>query len=220
MLGPQCVLCGTASPHRYFCPGCEASLPRLPQGRCNVCANPLTSGETCGACLARKPAFDRVCAPYAYAFPVDALIHSFKYRASLTLTSVLARAMLEVAPQQIDAIVPMPLAATRLRERGFNQAQELARLLARECGVPMRHDACRRVSDTAPQAALPWRERARNIRRAFVSDADLSGLRIAIVDDVITTGATLNELAGNLKRAGAIHVSAWVVARTFRNQPF
>jgi predicted amidophosphoribosyltransferase len=110
----------------------------------------------------------------------------------------------------------MPLSAARLRERGFNQAQELARYVGRTLGVRVLERACRKIADTVPQAALPWGERARNVRRAFVCDADLSGLRIAIVDDVITTGATLNELARNLKHAGAVHVSGWFVARTLR----
>jgi predicted amidophosphoribosyltransferase len=108
----------------------------------------------------------------------------------------------------------MPLAAGRLRERGFNQAQELARLAGRRLGVRVFAHACRKVADTAPQAALPWKERARNVRGAFVCDADLTGLSVAVVDDVITTGATLNELARNLKRAGAVQVSGWAVART------
>jgi ComF family protein len=110
----------------------------------------------------------------------------------------------------------MPLAAARLRERGFNQAQELARRIGRALALPVMSNACRKVADTLPQAALRWTERARNVRGAFVCDADLSGKRVAIVDDVLTTGATLNELAKNIKRAGAAQVHGWVVARTLR----
>jgi ComF family protein len=110
----------------------------------------------------------------------------------------------------------MPLASARLRSRGFNQAHELARLAGRRLGVPVLAHACRKVTDTAPQAALPWNERASNVRGAFVCDANLTGMKVAIVDDVMTTGATLGELSKNLKRAGAVHVSCWVVARTLK----
>jgi ComF family protein len=181
-----------------------------------TCALPLTSGAVCGTCLERPPRYDSVSAEYAYAFPVDALIHAFKYGGTLSIAPVLASNLGSAAAAQVDALIPMPLAAGRLRERGFNQAHELARLAARRLGVPVLAHACRKVVDTAPQAALPWKERARNVRGAFVCDADLTGLRVAVVDDVMTTGATLDELARNLKRAGAVHVSGWVVARTLR----
>jgi ComF family protein len=177
---------------------------------------PLASGETCGACLTHEPAYDSVCAAYEYAYPVDALIRAFKYQGQLALARVLADSLAQAAPASVDVLIPMPIAARRLRERGFNQAQELARYLGRACELPLLDRACRKVADTAAQAALPWGERARNVRKAFVCDADLSGLRVAVVDDVVTTGATLNELARNLKRAGAIDVSGWVVARTLR----
>ncbi len=113
-----------------------------------------------------------------------------------------------------DFIIPMPLSPRRVRERGFNQALEIARFVSRMTGVPVLGDACRKVIETQPQAALPWKERAKNVRGAFVCDTDLGGKRVAVIDDVMTTGATLNELAKNLRRAGAVHISAWVVART------
>ena len=181
-----------------------------------MCALPLPSGSLCGDCLEHPPAYDSVAAAYCYAFPVDALVRALKYNGDLTLAPLLGRRLACEAKAPVDAIVPMPLAAARLRERGFNQAHELARHIGRTLGLPVLGSACRRVTDTAPQAALPWAERARNVRAAFVCDIDLSGKRIAVVDDVMTTGATLNEVAGNLKRAGAAYVSGWVVARTPR----
>jgi ComF family protein len=179
-----------------------------------VCALPLPGGSTCGACLKRPPAYDEVHARYAYAFPVDALIHAYKYGGDLALARVLAAHLTGTEPPVADVLIPMPLAPARLRERGFNQALELARILGRRFDLPVLAQACRKVADTAPQAALPWTERARNVRGVFVCDAQLTGLRVAVVDDVMTTGATLNELARNLKRAGAVRVAAWVVART------
>lgn len=175
---------------------------------------PLASGSLCGACLDRPPRFDRVSAAAAYRFPVDALIQAYKYGGRLALSRVLGELLArEVAPD-VDAIVPIPLAERRLAERGFNQALEIARVVAAATGIPLIPDACRKTADTPPQAALPWKERARNVRRAFVCDARFEGERIAVVDDVLTTGATLNELARVLRRAGAGSVRGWVVART------
>lgn len=113
-----------------------------------------------------------------------------------------------------DFIVPMPLHPVRLHERGFNQALEIGRKVAKQCSIPLLPDICRRIKDTASQAALPWKEREKNIRGAFTCEADVSGKHIAMLDDVMTTGATLNELAKVLRKHGARHVSAWVAART------
>ena len=218
----SCVLCGAAARPGVsrFCAPCEATLPRLGRERCEICALPLASGRVCGACLADPPAYDAVCVPYAYAFPVDALIHAYKYGGDLSLAPVLARVLLmsvrSSARTRADVLIPMPLSAARLRERGFNQAHEIARHLGRALRIEVTPNAVRKVADTPPQAALPWKARARNVRGAFVCDADLTGRHVAIVDDVMTTGATLNELARNLKRAGAVRVSGWVIARTLR----
>jgi len=213
-LPASCVLCGTGAAQDNFCAPCKAALPHLCRARCEVCALPLTSGTLCGACLKQPPAYDKVCVQHAYAFPLDALIRAYKYGGDLALAHVLADQMPGAAAPAVDALIPMPLAHARLRERGFNQALELARVIGRRLGVPILADACRKVVDTAPQAALPWSQRARNVRGVFVCDAELGGLRVAVVDDVMTTGATLNELARNLKRAGALHVSGWMLART------
>lgn len=208
------MLCGARTRGGTLCAPCTADLPWLPRARCAVCALPLASGAVCGACVARPPRFDRVDAPFAYRYPVAPLIHALKYGGRLALARTLGEALSQAVPRDADAIVPMPLARGRLAERGFNQALEIARVVAARTGIPLDRDAARKVVDTPPQAALPWKERARNVRRAFVCDADLSGLRIAVVDDVLTTGATLEEIARVLRRAGAASVSGWVVART------
>jgi ComF family protein len=151
-----------------------------------------------------------------YAFPVDALIHAYKYAGDLSLARLLGEALVRAVPTDVEAIIAMPLTAARLRERGFNQAHELARHVSAALSLPLLTHGCRKISETAAQATLPFSGRARNVRGAFVCDADLRGMRVAIVDDVMTTGATLNELARNLKHAGAVRVSGWVVARTLR----
>lgn len=159
-------------------------------------------------------------AAVAYRFPADALIQACKYGGDL----IAARALGELLADAVggepapDLIVPMPLHPNRLRERGFNQALEIARPVASRTGAPLSANACERVTDTPPQASLPWKEREKNIRGAFACAADLSGKRIALVDDVMTTGHTLNEAARILRRAGAARVECWVVARTLPNK--
>jgi ComF family protein len=214
LLPRRCVLCDAPTRVARICAGCDVELPRLPLARCGVCAVPLASGNVCGACLQAPPAFDRVSAVFAYAFPIDALIHAFKYGQQLSLAPVLGEALAASAAYDADVLVPMPLAPRRLSERGFNQALELARFVSRRHAIPVVATRCRKVIETPPQAALPWKERAKNVRHAFACDADFSGLRVAVVDDVLTTGATLNEFARVLRKAGAVSVAGWVVART------
>lgn len=216
----SCLLCGATGNERPLCAACAADLPRLPPLRCAVCAVPLASGSVCGACLQNPPHFAAVKAAFAYRFPIDALIHAFKYGGDLAVAAVLAPALAEaIGLERADLMIPMPLAAGRLAARGFNQAQELARILGRLTGIPVAADICRKVLETAPQASLPWKERAKNVRGAFVCGEKLEGLRVAVVDDVMTSGASLNELAKCLRRAGAIEVQGWLVARALRREP-
>jgi len=209
------VLCGIASA-ADLCPACLSSLPRLTSPHCRICALPAGASEVCGACLAHPPAFDGTVAALSYAFPVDALIHSLKYRGNLAMASVLAQLFntLAGATPLPDFIVPMPLHPIRLRERGFNQAMEIGQSVSRHFGAALLPTACKRIKDTPSQAGLPWKEREKNIRNAFVCEANLTGRRIAILDDVLTTGATLNELAKVIRRCGASEVTGWIIART------
>jgi ComF family protein len=155
-----------------------------------------------------------VCAPYTYAFPVDVLVQGLKYQGMLAIAPLLGSAIAGSLGERPDVIIPIPLSDERLRERGFNQGQEIARHVARISGIPLLPQACRRVRNTLPQATLPWKAREKNIRNAFVCDANFSGKHVAVVDDVMTTGATLNELARNLKKAGAARVTGLIAART------
>lgn len=218
LLPQPCLLCGARS-RDGLCDSCDESLPRLPSA-CPVCALPSPAGEICGACLKRPPAFVAATAAFVYAFPVDALVQRLKYGADLSIARLLGDALADRTAERPrpDLLVPMPLSPARLRERGFNQALEIARVVARRLALPLAPHACRRVRDTPPQAGLPWKERARNVRGAFVGEPSLvAGKRIAVVDDVATTGATLDELSGALGRCGAARVEAWMVARTLRS---
>jgi len=213
---PQtCALCAAPAGTALVCAACDGALPRLPPG-CPQCALPTARGERCGQCLATPPAFDRTQAAFVYAFPLDRLVQAFKYHGTLAWAGWFADAMLtqRAQPPAADVLIPVPLARGRQRERGFNQALEIARPLARRTGIPLLAGAALRVRETPPQASLPWAERGTNIRGAFACAADLAGLSAIVVDDVMTTGASLEEFARTLKRAGAASVENWVVART------
>lgn len=182
--------------------------------RCPVCALPTPQGEVCGSCLKDSPHFDRTVALLRYSFPADRLIQALKFSAQLPLAPWLAEKLAAIAVDLPDCIVPMPLHPARLRERGFNQSHELARHLSKYWRRPLRADACRRIRDTVPQSSLPWKERDQNLRKAFLCEADFSGQHVALIDDVMTTGASLNELAQAVRRAGARRITAYAVART------
>lgn len=209
-----CLLCGAASLHGPWCAACDAALPYLTAPHCPTCALPTPDGSICGRCLKRKPQFDRSVAVFAYAFPLDQLVQALKFGERLLLANSLADRLAQAVTIPSDCIVPMPLHPARLRQRGFNQSLELARRIARKLDLPLLPHACQRVRDTPPQSELAWKERGKNVRKAFACTQDFSGQHVAMVDDVMTSGASLNELALALRRAGASEISAWVVART------
>ena len=160
------------------------------------------------------PLFDRTLAVFAYAFPLDKLIQALKFGERLMLAEGLADSLVHRVDVRPGCIIAMPLHRSRLRERGFNQSHELARHIANGLNIPLLPHACQRVRDTPPQSALKWKERGKNIRNAFTCTQNLSGKHIAVVDDVMTSGASMNEVAAALRSAGAREVSAWVIART------
>jgi len=212
-LDQDCALCGEPGERELLCRACAAALPSLP-AHCPRCALPTPRGSLCGRCLADPPHFDGTLALWLYEFPCDRLVQALKYRARLALAPFFARRLVTLRLPAIDVIVPMPLHPDRLAQRGFNQALEIARSLARLTGTALHPRGARRVRDTIPQTDLPYQERTKNIRGAFVVAADLSGKAVAVVDDVMTTGATLDELARTLKRAGAARVENLVIARS------
>jgi ComF family protein len=210
LFGGTCYLCrGSASD--LLCDACTGELPRLAGERCPRCALLSPGGALCGRCLADPPAFDATTAALSYDFPADALIAALKFRGELALASFLGEMLFHKTKTQTpDLVVPVPLSPGRLKIRGYNQAVELARPLGREIDLSL----CVRERDTAPQMELPYAERRKNIRRAFRCTRALQGETVAVVDDVMTTGATLHEIAAELKKAGAGRVVNWVVART------
>lgn len=214
LLAQDCLLCGQTSASELLCRVCAGDLPRLPADRCPRCALPTPGSELCGRCLTRALHYDRTLAAFNYGFPLDKLIQAFKYAHRLALAPFLGRELAALAAEvEADLVIPLPLHPTRLRERGFNQALELARPVAVSLRLPLDARTCSRNRPTPPQAGLPWKERAKNIRGAFHCAGDLSGRRILLVDDVMTTGASLDECARTLKLHGAAEVTLLVVAR-------
>jgi len=207
--GEDCLLCGGEGGPELLCAACIAELPALPSS-CPRCALPSPAGAVCGSCLTHPPHFDATLALWRYEFPCDGLVQALKYRARLALAGFFARSLASRTMPEVDLIVPMPLHPRRLAERGFNQALEIARHLGR----PIEPRGVLRVKHTPPQTELPYEERAKNVCGAFLCKLDLTGARVAVLDDVMTTGATLNELARALKRAGAARVENLVIART------
>ncbi|GAB6066739.1 ComF family protein [Methylothermus subterraneus] len=194
---------------------CEAELPWLNRA-CRQCALPLSGPDlVCGACLAKPPAFDRAQALWRYQPPVIGAIYALKFHKRLELAralgEILARRLRLDSP--IDCLVPIPLHPARYRARGFNQALEIARPLSKRFKLPLRPQLCRRLRDTPPQRTLSAEARRQNLQGAFEATADLSGRRIALIDDVLTTGATAHAVAYALKQAGAVWVEVWVLAR-------
>ena len=212
-LGQDCPLCGARSGPELLCADCAASLPALPE-HCPRCALPSPRGSVCGNCLASPPYFDGTQALWLYEFPCDRLVQALKYRAWLALAPFFGDRLASRPLPAIDLVMPMPLHPDRLAQRGFNQAVEIARILTKRSRLRLAPRGARRVKDTTAQTELPHEERARNVRGAFVCNLDLSGKSIGIVDDVMTTGASLNELAKVLKRAGAARVENLVIARS------
>ena len=215
LLAQDCLLCQAPSGEGLLCDTCEHALP-IAASACPRCALPSLHNAECGACLAHAPHYDASYAAFVYAYPLDRLIQALKYRGQLALAAWFAHRLLRRVGNAagIDLIAPLPLHPARLAQRGFNQAAEIAKVLSRESGIAVELDLGRRVRNTAAQTDLPFEERAANMRRAFACVRDLSGLRIAVVDDVMTTGATLDEFARTLKQSGAARVENWVVART------
>lgn len=213
----DCLLCGAYSGHDNICAACLAHLPYLQGERCKICANPTMGAQVCGSCLAKPPRFNRTLAVFRYDFPIDALIQSLKYHENLALASSFAQMLVKASADypRPDFIMPVPLHPAKLKERGFNQAQEIARIISKNMGIKM--ITSRKTRDTPSQTSLPWREREKNIRDAFACDCDLESRHVAIIDDVMTTGATLNELTKTLLGQGALEVSAWVVARAVKS---
>ncbi|MQR00247.1 ComF family protein [Glaciimonas soli] len=230
-----CALCAQIG-SQVICRGCQQHYFLQRTSRCKQCANPLPiiesddAGATtlCGDCLKQAQAFDATIVAVDYAAPVDHLVLALKFGSQLALAPVFASALRDALLQQSvqtgkidnlpDVLTAVPLGPDRLIERGYNQALEIAKPLSLLLGVPLQHTLIKRIHDTQQQAKLHPEERHRNLRSAFVipypAVTQIRGRHIGVIDDVMTTGATLNEIAHTLKRFGASRVTNFVFART------
>ena len=214
-----CYLClePGQKPALDLCAGCEDDFPRNSPA-CLICAAPISGADVfCRRCRRRDRAFDLAWAPYRYEFPLPELVHRMKYGGVLSITRILGcllgRRLAERGRPAVDAIVPVPLHAARERRRGYNQAREIANFAAREISLPVQDRLVRRIRETAEQTRLAAGARRRNLRGAFKVEAGDVPARVAIVDDVLTTGATAESLALALRRAGCRRIEVWAVAR-------
>jgi ComF family protein len=218
-LPSQCAVCH-AWPARPLCEDCVQCFAQ-PLPRCQTCALPVLAGmRQCGTCITQPPPLDQALAAVAYAYPWAGLIAQFKFQehtgwAHSLATLMRAAPWVEPALDNADWLLPLPLSPRRLRERGFNQTLVLARALD---PAKVRSDVLLRVKDTAAQSTLPRAERLLGVRGAYALEptraAAVQNKRIVLLDDVMTTGATLHEAARVLRRAGALHITALVLART------
>lgn len=217
-----CVGCLRPTRQDGLCDGCSADLPRN-DAACARCALPLFSsiadppGALCGPCINQPPAFDRVLAPWLYSFPVNSLIGHFKYGKQRAfgrpLAGLLTREIAALRNDRPDCLIPVPMHPSRERERGFNQAEEIALWLADGLGVPVASHLVQRRKLGDTQSGLTRRQRLVNLKGAFRVSGPIPE-HVAVVDDVVTTGATAEELARKLKKAGARTVEIWALART------
>ncbi len=202
-----------------LCPECNSELPWL-RHTCSGCAIPLppeTSATLCPRCQKNPSPLDGCQALFGYLDPVAQWIQQLKFQQDLTAARLLGELLAQRIPANNNdrpvSLLPVPLHSARLRTRGYNQSLEIARPLTRK-GYTLKLDVCRKHKATAAQSDLPARKRRHNVRGAFSVTRSLLGEHFLLVDDVLTTGATLNELARTLKNAGAERVEAWVIART------
>jgi ComF family protein len=211
-----CALCELPSGLARLCHRCATLLPRNSPS-CHRCARPLDIGLStlCGQCQKRRPRFTRAIAPFRYAFPVDRAIHQLKFRRQLIFAAAFAELLAPLVSAALadrDALVPVPLHFLRRWYRGFNQASEIGRYLARITGIPL-HDVAKRCRSTRPQTGLTATARRSNVAGAFRVEPLTVCRYPVVIDDVITTGATVDQLAAALLAAGARDVTVIAVAR-------
>ncbi len=217
---PTCILCGN---HGFssldLCASCYSRLPRN-NLCCYRCAEifdaDIVVPALCGRCLSETPAFDETCAPFIHQDEIRHLITGLKFGAQFKnarLLGGLLAGYVDKAAEKPDCIIPVPLHYARYRERGFNQALEIARTVSSALQVPIDFTSCIRHKDTPHQTGLSAKKRRQNLRRAFSVKKTIHARHVAILDDVMTTGSTTNALAAELKKAGASRVDVWVCAR-------
>ncbi len=224
LISKQCLVCLSPTPNKYLlCSGCENDLPEN-AFRCVICAIPFAAPQTpqqtlvCGKCQKQPPHYTVSLIPHQYASPLKQLIAHLKFHGNLSYAPLLAQNFLNSIKHRQhnlpECIIPVPLHPQRLRERGFNQALELARIIATQLNIPLDYSLCQRDKATPYQSGLSAQQRKQNLKNAFTITQSHAYKHIAIFDDVVTTGTTVNELARQLRLSGVEIVEVWAIART------
>lgn len=218
LLPTLCLLCRCFSENGQICHDCEQALPALGQA-CVHCALPISAGTQCGRCLRKAPLIAKSTSPLRYESWTKGLISRFKFNRDLSVGHYLSRCLARSIEHHYRddhlplAIIPVPLHAQRLYERGFNQSVELAKPLAKQFSIPLMRHAVERHGAHVDQIGLSALARRRNVRGVF-QVVDALPAHIVIIDDVVTTGATVLELAKQAHKNGATRIDVWCVART------
>lgn len=212
----HCMLCGTFT-SKDICLHCNSDLPRI-ESSCQHCGIPLLHDGLCGDCLIAPPMFSRCIAALRYEPPISHLVGAFKYQSNFNHGRILSQLLIERLRQEdtqsIAALIPVPLHWRRRWQRGFNQTEIIADELSRALQLPMQTRWLRKIRSGTPQQHLDAEARHSNLRDAFACKRDLTNLHLAVIDDVVTTGATANAIARILRKRGAASVQIWALART------
>ena len=224
LFSKHCLLCLSSTDNTHLlCANCEADLPTN-SSACVLCAIPFPKAHTlnvsliCGKCQSNPPHYTTSLIPHLYASPIKELISQLKFQGNLSYAPLLAQVFIRTLKHRKnnlpDCIIPVPLHKQRLQERGFNQALELARIIAKQLKIPFDYELCQRNKSTPFQSGLSAKQRKQNLKNAFAIPKSHNYKHVAIFDDVVTTGTTVNELAKQLKQSGVETIEIWAIART------
>lgn len=215
-----CVICFSKGLKYGLCNNCK-NLLKTDQPVCIQCSNYLLAADNatiCGACLKNPPYFDSTLSVGIYAAHLKKMITEFKFHEKLYLYRIFSHLLVEKIQQQSnplpECIIPVALHRYRLQERGFNQALEIAKGVAKALNISIDYSCCKRIKYTLPQSSIPAKERQQNVKHAFILTREINYKHIAIIDDVVTTGSTVNELSRIFKKAGVKKIDIWCIART------
>jgi ComF family protein len=211
-LPQRCFFCGDSA-DETVCKPCAAALPCTDAHACPSCQLPSVHAQVCGRCLRRPPHWRTLFAPWCYRYPVDRAVVAGKRASAFAVLNWFSQSAQFHTELEFDVVVAVPASPQRLQERGYNQAELIAQQMSTRLGVALDRDSLVRIRDTESQHQRDWIERRANVRGAFAATRSLTGRRVLLVDDVLTTGATLNELSRTARLAGALSVDALVLAR-------
>lgn len=220
IIPPSCIFCLSHGDHGMdICQHCRQQI--IENNHCcyrcgSIFEETIPTPSLCGHCLSQPPAFDQTYAPYAYQGLIQHLVIGLKFHRQFKNARLLGNLLTQNISRNIitpEVLMPVPLHPSRYKERGFNQAIEIARTVSKQLTIPLDLQTCIRIRDTEHQTQLNAKARRKNLKNAFQTRQTLSARHIAIIDDVMTTGSTSRELANCLKKAGAERIDVWVCAR-------